>query len=274
MDALAELSRRGGIARTATLNAAGVSAHSLRRARERGDVRTIRRGWVALPDADPRVVGAIERGVILGCVTAAEHHGLWVPEVGALHVVAPRHAGRGVVPSRVVVHWSGPVVPRSPDTTVDDLVNSLAVVAQCQPFETALVVWESAMNKGHVDAARLRGLDLPAAARAVLEQARPYADSGLETIFLYRLRWMCLPMIPQVWIIDRPVDLLIGERLVVQIDGGTHVGAQRARDIAHDAQLVLRGYTVLRFGYEQVMERWSEVQAVIMEAVAQGKHRA
>jgi very-short-patch-repair endonuclease len=274
MDLLSELSRRGGIARVTTLKAAGVSVHTLRRAREHGNVRAVRRGWVALPDADPWVVGAVERGVILGCVTAAERHGLWVPKTGAMHVSAPPHAGRIVTPSRIVVHWSRPVVPRPPDATVDDLVNTLAVVAQCQPFETALVIWESAMSKGLVDSAQLRGLGLPAAARAVLEQARPFADSGLETIFVYRLRWMRLPMTVQVWIIDRPVDLLIGERLVVQIDGGTHVGAQRTRDIAYDAQLVLRGYTVLRFGYEQVMERWPEVQAVIMEAVAQGKHRA
>jgi len=274
MDPVIELSRRGGIARVATLRAAGVSAHSLRRARETGTVRGVRRGWVVLPDADPQIVGAIERGVLLGCVTAAERHGLWVPKPGELHVIAPPHAGRIATPSRVVVHWSRPVVPRPPDATVDDLTNTLAVVAQCQPFETALVIWESAMNKGLVDPARLGALDLPASARAVVDRARPFADSGLETIFLHRLRWMRLPMLPQVWIIDRPVDLLIGERLVIQIDGGTHVGAQRTRDIAFDAQLVLRGYTVLRFGYEQVMERWPEVQAIIMEAVAQGKHRA
>ncbi|MCK8475579.1 endonuclease domain-containing protein [Microbacterium aurugineum] len=70
------------------------------------------------------------------------------------------------------------------------------------------------------------------------------------------------------------MDLLIGDRLVIQIDGATHTGEQRDKDIAHDAQLVLRGYRVLRFSYEQVMHRWPEVQSVIMEAVAQGAHLA
>lgn len=256
------------------LREAGVSAHSLRCAKERGEIRTVRQGWVALPDADPQVVGAVARGVVLSCVTAAERHGLWMPERLPLHVAAPPHAARITVPSRVVVHWARPILPRPPDATVDEVVNALALVAGCQPFESALVIWESAMNKGLIDAARLRGLDLPAPARELLTRARPFADSGLETIFISRLRWMGVRMLPQAWILDRRVDLLIGERLVVQIDGATHTGAQRTRDIAHDAQLVLHGYYSLRFSYEQVMERWPEVQAVIMEAVAQGKHLA
>ncbi|UUE20472.1 endonuclease domain-containing protein [Microbacterium sp. J1-1] len=274
MDPVNELWRRGGIARVRTLRAVGVSAHALRRSKERREVVTVRQGWVALPDADPQIVGAVAHGVVLSCVTAAARRGLWIPEKTSLHVAARPNAARIRVPSQVVVHWSKPVVPRPPDATVDELLNVLAVIAQCQPFETALVIWESAMNKGYVDGARLRGLDLPAPARALLERARPFADSGLETIVIHRLRWLGLRILPQAWCLDRRVDLLIGDRLVIQIDGATHTGEQRDKDIAHDAQLVLRGYRVLRFSYEQVMHRWPEVQSVIMEAVAQGAHLA
>lgn len=257
------------------LRAAGASRHMLRRLKEAGVITTIRQGWVALPDADPQLRGAAARGVVLTCVTAAKRYGLWVPEKSPpLHVAAPAHAARIAVPSKVVVHWSRPIVPRPPDATVDELVNALPVVAQCQPHETALVIWESAMNKRLVDRAYLRAFDLPPPARQIVEEARPYADSGLETIFVARLRWMNVRLLPQAWVVDRQVDLLIGERLVVQIDGATHTGPQRTSDIAHDAQLTLRGYHPLRFSYEQVMERWHDVQAVIMEAVAQGKHLA
>ncbi|MFK3677525.1 endonuclease domain-containing protein [Microbacterium sp. NPDC090218] len=249
-----------------------MSAHSLRRSKERGEIATLRQGWVALPDADPQIAGAVARGVVLSCVTAAERHGLWVPATSPPHVAVRPNAARIRVPPHVVVHWSKPLVPRSPDLIVDELVNALALIAQCQPFESALVIWESAMNKRLIDGARLRGLDLPAPARALLETARPFADSGLETVFVHRLRWMGLRMLPQAWVIDRRVDLLLGDRLVIQIDGATHTGAQRTQDITHDAQLMLRGYRVLRFSYEQVMERWHEVQAVIMAAVAQGAH--
>lgn len=70
------------------------------------------------------------------------------------------------------------------------------------------------------------------------------------------------------------VDFLIGDRLVLQIDGGHHVGAQREADIAHDAVLRLHGYTVIRVGYAQVTERWPEVQDRILRAIAQGLHLA
>ena len=272
MDAVTELERQGGVARVERLRSLGVSAHTLRRAKELGAVRSIRRGWIALPDADPIVVGAATCGVVITCVTAAERMGLWVPNASSVHVAARPNAARVRVPSQVVVHWSRPVVQRDPDSTVDGLVNTLAVVARCQPRETALVIWESALNKGLVDERVLSRFELPPAARELLESARPFSDSGLETIFVSRLRWLGLAMVQQAWLHGHRVDLLIGERLVIQIDGATHVGARRMTDIEHDAQLVLRGYHVLRFGYEQIMARWPEVQAIIMDAVAQGRH--
>lgn len=161
-----------------------------------------------------------------------------------------------------------------PDDTSDSLVNALCLVAQCQPKEVALIIWESALNKHLVDLDKLLQCELPPAALAIAREARPFADSGLETIVIVRLRWMGLPMVPQAWIEGHRVDLLIGERLVIQLDGATHTGAQRNSDIAHDAELTLRGYHVLRFSYTQIMEQWPQVQQVIMEAVAAGLHRA
>lgn len=274
MDAVAELTKRGGIARTRTLLHAGVSSYALRRAKESGRIVTVRGGWVAIPDADRLLLGAVKRGVVLSCVTLAERKGLWVPEHSALHVAVAPNASRVVVADHVMVHWSKPVIARRSDDIEDHLVNALSVIAQCQPFETAVVIWESALNKVLVDRQSLARLPLPPAAVTVLERARPFADSGLETIIVFRLGWMRVPMVQQAWVLGHRVDLLIGERLVVQIDGATHTGAQRTSDIRHDAELKLRGYHVLRFSYEQIMEHWEQVQAVIMEAIAQGLHLA
>ncbi|HBR89733.1 MAG TPA: DNA/RNA helicase, partial [Microbacterium sp.] len=104
--------------------------------------------------------------------------------------------------------------------------------------------------------------------------ADQFADSGLETFVVPRLRWLGLPLRCQIWLHGHRVDLLIGERIALQIDGGHHVGAQRAADIAHDADLMLRGYHVIRVTYVQVTEQWPEVQERIMLAVAQGLHLA
>ncbi|WP_235563026.1 endonuclease domain-containing protein [Microbacterium sp. Root53] len=70
------------------------------------------------------------------------------------------------------------------------------------------------------------------------------------------------------------MDFLIGERLVVQVDGAHHVGAQRSSDNAHDAILRLHGYHVIRVTSQQIYEHWEEVQDLILRAIAQGLHKA
>src|SRR5690606_306544 len=97
--------------------------------------------------------------------------------------------------------------------------------------------------------------------------------SGLETLAASRLRWLGVRLLPQAHLFGHRVDLLIGERLVLQIDGSSHAGRQRDEDNQFDVFLKLRGYHVIRVGYAQVMFRWHEVQSAVMEAVAQGLHR-
>ena len=63
---------------------------------------------------------------------------------------------------------------------------------------------------------------------------------------------------------------------MVQLDGFAHhsSSAQRTRDIAHDRELVARGYTVLRFTYADVVYGWESVERAIIGALARGAHRA
>ena len=232
----------------------------------------MKRGWVATADADPMLVAAARSNVVISCVTRARQLGWWLLEDDPrAHVAAPPHSGRAPT-ATAVVHWGRPVVPRPPDVLTDSAENALVVVAACQPFDAALTVWESALRRGDVDAAALGRLDLPACARRILDAADVWSDSGLETLVVPRLRWLRLPLRRQIWIAGHRVDLLIGDRLVLQIDGGHHVGAQREADIAHDAALMLLGYHVIRVGYWQVVDQWASVQDLIMRAVAQGLH--
>ncbi len=148
------------------------------------------------------------------------------------------------------------LVPRHPDALEDPIENVLSLVSTCEPYEQALATWESALNKGLVDRERLLRLRWGPGGRRLLAEALPFADAGLETYLRVRLRWLRLPLRFQTWIAGHRVDALIGERLVLQIDGGTHVGAQRDQDNAHDAELKLRGFHVIRLGYHQVMDEW------------------
>ncbi|HWV47906.1 MAG TPA: DUF559 domain-containing protein, partial [Microbacterium sp.] len=247
--------------------------HALRKAKTAGTVRKIRNGWVALPDADPILVGAARRGVVLTCVTLAARHKLWVRKADALHVGAPPTAGHVAAPE-AVVHWNRPLLPRMPGSVEDLLINALVIATSCLVREDAIALWESALRRDLVQKNEVLRLPLAAPARSIVTQASLWSDSGLESIVVHRLHWLKLPLVQQAWILGHWVDLLIGDRLVIQIDGGTHVGAQRTEDIAHDALLKLHGYHVIRIGYDQIMNHWTEVQAMIMAAVAQGLHVA
>lgn len=271
MDAVAA---GGGVVRVAALRAAGVPRRAIERAVGVHKLVRPRNGWVALPDADPLLVAAARAGVVLSCLTQAERLGLWVLGDGAVHVAAPPHRHIAEVKEETRVHWARPLVPRHPDALVDPAENVLALIARCQPRERALAVWESALRQGLVTRETLRLMPLTPTARSILDECALHSDSGLETFIPVRLRFLRLPIRQQVWLSGHPVDFLIGDRLVLQIDGGHHVGAQRRSDIAHDARLMLLGYHVIRIDYVQIMTRWAEVHDVIVCAVAQGLHRA
>lgn len=264
----------GGIARVQTLRMNGVSRHDVGIAADFGLIRRVRRGWVAEPGADPMLVEAARHSAVLTCVTQAQRLGLWVhDEVVDVHWGAPP-GGAGHKPDHVRVHWAMPLIPRHPDAVEDSIENVLALVADCTPFEQALATWESALNKNLVQRSALERLPLKTVAKEVLVRAVPFADSGLETYLRERLRWLGLPLTFQIWISGHRTDLLIGDRLVLQVDGATHTGTQRNEDIRHDAELKLMGYHVIRVGYRQIMEQWHIVQDLIMRAVAQGLHLA
>lgn len=274
MDALLVFVRgAGGLARTSAVRDAGFRRAAVSAAVAAGRLVSPRRGWIAVPDADRQLVAAARAGVVLTCITSARRLGLWVLAEDRPHVGAPPTASRLDLP-RARVHWCSPAVPRPPGALEDGILNTLLIVATCQPHEAALAIWESALNGGLVQKEELARLPLKPAARRLLECAAPYSDSGLESFIVPRLAWMRLPIRPQIWIRGHRVDFLIGDRLALQIDGGHHVGRQRAEDVAHDAALMLLGYHVIRVTYPQVVDRWHEVQDLVMRAVAQGLHRA
>lgn len=268
---VAATTRHGGVARVSTLLAEGFSRHHLDRTRADGRLLRVRRDWVAVPGADPELIAAARAGVVLSCVTLARRLGLWVLHEQHPHVAADP-GGAGGKPAGVHVHWARPLVPRVPDALEDRTENALALVAACRPFEQAVAVWDSAVRQGRASLTEMRRLTLSSSAVAVLDAVDPFADSGLESLFRVRLRWLRVRILSQVWVEGRRVDFLIGRRLIVQLDGGHHVGAQRADDIAHDARLMLLGYRVLRFTYAQVVDDWPAVQDAIARAVGQRLH--
>lgn len=268
--------RGGGVAHTADLYAAGFGKHAIAARVRAGTLIRIRRSWLILPGTNHARVAAVRAGGRLTCVSAAAELHLWTPEHDEVHVAVPPTAAR-IDRTGLRVHWSSGPAPVARRAVIDPLINILFHIARCNPPAAALAVWESALRKGLIAADVLQRIAWRSARAARLAAiSSQLSDSGLETHFVELMRAIGVPVRQQVWIDGHPVDALIGERLVVQIDGFAHHSSPEARrrDILADARLRLRGYTVIRFDYHQILFQPETVQEIIRASIAQGLHLA
>jgi very-short-patch-repair endonuclease len=69
------------------------------------------------------------------------------------------------------------------------------------------------------------------------------------------------------------VDLLVGERLVVECDSAEfHDRYRSANDYQRTQELIRRGYIVVRLTYRDVVHDWARAEALILEIVRAGRH--
>ncbi|WP_202566506.1 endonuclease domain-containing protein [Agreia sp. COWG] len=153
----------------------------------------------------------------------------------------------------------------------------LAHLFRCQPRENVIVSLDSALRGGHILRPELRDIvrQLPAKYAEYLDLVDMSSESGLETKARLRLRAHNIPYRTQVRISRvGHVDLLIGERLVLELDGEAwHSGPLAyAEDRRRDLELLRQGFLVMRLSFSQVMNQWNLVEAVITSMVARREH--
>ena len=219
---------------------------------------------------EPALTAALHGGA-MACITAARHAGLWVlSEDDSVHVWLRGggherlHAEKGCT---CVPHWGDAARGDSfgPPTTAGILRQILA----CAGVEEFFVALESALRKGMLQQADLDWLRLHTneSAREALALARADADSGLESLVRWRLRRHGLSVRTQVAIPSTGrVDLLIGERLIVEADGreNHHDEEHRHKDLVRDAHAAMWGYITLRFDYAMIVHDWDLVERAIL----------
>ncbi|WP_144720221.1 endonuclease domain-containing protein [Agrococcus jejuensis] len=263
---------RLGVLSAAQLDAMGVTRRSRDEAVARGRLVRVRRGWFARPDADRTVVDAVRAEGCVSCASALRLRGAWVPEgLAGRHV---RHADhrreqgrRGCLP-----HGGNPPVRAA----LDDLETAFRCVLRCGSAEDVVVIADSLL---HLRLVTLE--DLAASARSAprwvtgLLATTDRAESGLESIVRVRLRSCRLRVRAQVWIGARRVDLVVGDRLVIECDGAEHHGgwAAQSADRARDRALVASGYLVMRVTYRQVLDDWPAIEQEILAVVRRREHR-
>lgn len=266
---------RGTAVHRQQLRGEGYSAEQLRAAVRAGAVELYRRAWFVGREAPSDLREAARWGGRVSCTTFARRRGWWMPEgvEEAVHLHFPPGSTGPRAPWGGVAHWAQPIAPlgRSLVATIED---ALAHIAVCLPPEQALVLWESAAGLERLAPEALRAIRWPSHAAALAAEVTGLADSGLEVLVCRPLRRLRVRVRQQVYLAGRPVDVLVGEWLVIQIDGWAHHSSstQRSKDISHDAELRLRGYTVLRFSYAQVVHDPAAVERAIRRALAAGLH--
>lgn len=264
VEAGAALERLGGTARASDLLHL-TSRRQLRRAVRRQRVQRIARGRYTLPTASLARQRAAELGGVLALRSAAAHYGWELktqperPEIAVRpdrHLRADRREGTRVLWTRLAADQVAGGVTTPLRTFVD--------CARSLPFDEALAIADSALRSGLLSADDLAGIDVrgagAGAVRRVLRHADPRATNPFESV----LRALCieagLEVEPQVALdlgtgVVHPDLVCVTLRVALEADSWTHHATRRAhtRDCARYNLLVLRGWRVLRFTWEQVM---------------------
>lgn len=282
-------SRRSLCLPRSALVADGVAVRQIAAAVHARRLIRARRGWYVLPEAPDPIVQAVRVGGRATCITALRSYGIWVPlsegvtEDVANVAVAPsasrlrspqdRRRALGSGDERgAVLHWR-PWEQSHRELWRVSLHDALAHSAWCVEPDQFLAIVESALFEGRIggaDLARLRARS-PAPCARLLDRVDPRAESGTETLVRLALRRAGLRVRSQVRIPEvGRVDLLVGERIVVEVDSEAWHDDEvaRARDYRRDLALFARGFVVVRVSWFQAMFRRHEVVAAVVAAAA------
>lgn len=267
------------------------SRRAVDRALRRGTIVRDGHGRYALPSAAVALRVASRLSAVVSLRSAAMHWGWeqkWAPDIPDVTFPRNRKVPRDTQ-VQVNAHWAdlapGDVAEDAPVTsrrrTLVDCLRRL-------PFDEALAIADSALRHGDFTRAELAELagavTGPGAAQArhVARHADPRAANPFESVLrAISLSVEGLTLVPQVRLEMQRVfvtpDLLDASlRLVAEADSFEWHGNRRAlrRDCHRYNLLVLRGWTVLRFTWEDVMLHPAYVHGCLVAAARRGSQRA
>lgn len=274
MEAAAALARLGGTADARSLLSL-TTRRSLRRAHRRGDVVRVARGRYALQAVETAQAKAAELTACIAGRSAAMRHGWPVKEAPTVPelAVSPR---RNIPASRrdgVRLLWTD----LAEDQVSDGVTTPVRTIIDCArrlPFDEALAIADSALRSGDVTPEELHEFDVRGAGAAAVRRVLRYADGKAANPFESVLRALCieagLDVAAQVEIdlgtgSVHPDVVDLARRCAFEADSWTHHASRKGhrRDCVRYNLLVLRGWRVFRFTWEQVMHDQAYVRWVL-----------
>lgn len=276
------LKRLGGVAGRATLIEA-TSRRAVDRAVRRGRVVRDAHGRYALPTADEARRAASRLSGVLGMRSAASYWGWEQKSPPTEPEVVVRRGRKLTVQQRhgVQVHWITVDAAHVHAGIVTDRETTLVHCLRSLPYDEALAIADSALRHRDIDRAGLIALAEAirgpgsAQARKVARLADPRAANPFESALrAIATNVRGLHVVPQRVIgtgHDKVTPDLVDERLgiVLEADSFSWHGIRRhlRRDCRRYNWLVLRGWLVLRFAWEDVMFDPDYVRACLESAV-------
>ncbi|WP_309709436.1 DUF559 domain-containing protein [Pseudolysinimonas sp.] len=279
------VARLGGAAKTVEMLEAGASPKMIAAVVRSRELLRPRKAWYVLPGTPPSLVAAVRVGGRATCLTALRELGVWVTDpVPLVHVAVHRsacqlravasHHERQAVIGDAVVHWVDTPRPRLAvgSRLLETPGRALADALGCLEGDALLATVESVLHRRLITPEIWRAMlaGMPSALRAELQIASALSGSGLETYFVSKIRRLGVPVRQQVWIGADRVDALLGECLVVELDGRAFHDPHT--DHVRDARLILEGMRVLHFDYDMVLHDWATVEAVVLASLRRGDH--
>lgn len=163
------------------------------------------------------------------------------------------------------------------DRAVDPLPIALQCAANCLSPDYLVAVLDSTLRRQPAyteEDLRVIFSGAPQRVLRLLDRLDARAGSGTESVARFRLQNARFAVRSQVEIEDvGHVDLLVGERLIVECDSRAHHNdEQRREDNRRDRRATVSGYSVLRVEYEDVMFAWNTVLADVVAIVRRRRH--
>lgn len=270
MDVYRALAICGGAARRPALARLGIDDAAPRRAVRAGVLQPVR-GLYAFPTAPPEHVALLQRRQLITCRSAAPFYRLCsVDSAGPLHV----HHRRGDVFEGQAGHH-GLLLEPHPHCPVAALGDVLIHALRCLPVRESLVVVDCAVGRGDMTLEFLRDRLVGkrnGRPRQVLDWVDRGAESMLETLARTYFRQAGIRVEPQAHIDGVGyVDLLLEGRLIVELDGRHHCEwSQAKKDQRRNNASILRGYSVLRYYYDDVVHCPQRMVNEVLAVLAAG----
>ncbi|SEJ15327.1 type IV toxin-antitoxin system AbiEi family antitoxin domain-containing protein [Demequina mangrovi] len=278
MDPVEAVAALGGCARRGQLLRRGLTDPQLLDAVRAGSLTRPHRGCYALPDAPYAAVRARVMSAQLTCISAAVAMDLpaLVPS-GGLHVAVPWDRGIVRGDRRLKVPTTVHRLPRALRHGVDALCVDAATLIDhlgaCVGPAPQLTVVDAALNRGLVRIGDLWALTGTGPRRRawLAAHADALSQSPGETLARLELREAGFAVVSQAPIRGvGHVDLLVDDRVVVEVDGETYHSSPEAQaeDARRDAVLAAAGIPRVRIPYATVRDQPGRTTAEVRVQLA------